>query len=196
MKNLALAARALLLDFASTLLFMALYAWTASVEASVAAGIALALAQFGWKLLHREWPDALQWISLLLVLASGSATLAVHNPVFVMLKPSAIYLLVGFAMLQKGWMIRYMPAIVMELMPDLAVAFGYVWAALMFLSAALNLILAGDLDVTAWGAIMSVWAIASKAALFLAQYGIMRFIGRQRRRARMAMMPAVATTSA
>lgn len=166
MKNLVRAGRALLLDFASTLLFMALYAFSGSVGISVIAGILLAFAQLGWSLLHRARPDALQWISLVLVLASGSATLAVHNPIFVMLKPTAVYLLVGGAMLQKGWMIRYMPPVVMELLPDLAVAFGYVWAGLMFLSAALNLILALKLSLTAWGTIMSLWAIVSKVTLF------------------------------
>ncbi len=195
MKNLMLAGRALLLDFASALLFAALYALTGSVEISVVAGIVLAFAQLGWKLLQRERPDALQWISLVLVLASGSATLAVHDPVFVMLKPSAIYLLVGGAMLQKGWMARYMPPVVMELMPDLVIAFGYVWAGLMFLSAALNLILAFDLSVTAWGAVMSVWSIASKAVLFLAQYAVMKSIGRQRRRVRSGSASAVAAAS-
>ena len=196
MKSLAIAGRVLLLDFASTLLFIALYSFTRSVEISVIAGIVLAVAQLGWKLFHRAWPDALQWISLVVVLASGSATLATHNLVFVMWKPSAIYILVGGAMLQRGWMVRYMPPVVMELMPDLVIAFGYVWAGLMFLSAALNLILAADLSVTAWGAAMSIWAIASKAALFFGQYGAMKLIGRQRYRARSGMVTGAAATSA
>jgi len=184
MKSLAVAARALALDFASTILFTLLYVLTASIAISVAAGIILALGQLAWKLWHREKPDALQWISLILVVASGASTLAVHNPVFVMLQPSVIYLLTGCAMLQKGWMVRYMPARAMEYVPDMAIGFGYVWAALMFLSAILNLVLAFNSTVIVWGSVMSIWSTASKIALFLAQYGIMRFIGRQRHRAR------------
>jgi len=192
MKDLALAGRALLLDFASTILFLALYALTGRVELSVAAGILLALGQLGWKLARHEKPDALQWISLVLVIASGSATLAVHNPIFVMLKPTIINLLVTGAMLQKGWMVRYMPARAMEFVPDLVVTFGYIWAGMMALSAALNLVLALNFSVMIWSSVMSVWGIASTIALFLAQYGIMKFIGRQRHQARNGMRPETA----
>ena len=192
MKDLALAGRALLLDFASTILFLALYALTKSVELSVAAGILLALGQLGWKLARREKPDALQWISLVLVIASGSATLAVHNPIFVMLKPTIINLLVAGAMLQKGWMVRYMPARAMEFVPDLVVTFGYIWAGMMALSAILNLVLALNFSVMIWSSVMSVWGIASTIALFLAQYGIMKFIGRQRYHTRNGMRPETA----
>jgi intracellular septation protein len=193
MKDLALAGRALLLDFASTILFLAFYTLTKNVELSVAAGILLALGQLGWKLARREKPDALQWISLVLVIASGSATLAVHNPIFVMLKPTIINLLVAGAMLQKGWMVRYMPARAMEFVPDLVITFGYVWAAMMALSAILNLVLALNFSVMIWGSVMSVWGIASTIALVLAQYAIMKFIGRQRSHARNGAGPSTAT---
>jgi intracellular septation protein len=192
MKDLALAGRALLLDFASTILFLALYALTGRIELSVVAGILLALGQLGWKLARHEKPDALQWISLVLVIASGSATLAVHNPIFVMLKPTIINLLVAGAMLQRGWMVRYMPARAMEFVPDLVVTFGYVWAGMMALSAVLNLVLALNFSVMIWGSVMSVWGIASTIALFLAQYGIMKFIGRQRYLARNGVRQGIA----
>jgi hypothetical protein len=81
---------------------------------------------------------------------------------------------------------RYLPATARELVPDLGIAFGYVWAGLMFFSAALNLWAALNLGVIAWGTLMSVWGIASKFLLFFAQYGAMRFIGRRRYRARLA----------
>ncbi|HEX4105264.1 MAG TPA: septation protein IspZ [Rhizomicrobium sp.] len=192
MKNLAIAGRALLLDFASTILFLALYALTGNIAISVIAGIVLALGQLGWKLLRREKPDALQWISLVLVIGSGSATLVVHNPIFVMLKPTIINLLIAGAMLQKGWMVRYMPARAMEFVPDLVVTFGYVWAGLMALTAILNLVLAFNFSVMVWSSIMSVWGIARTVALVLAQYGIMKTIGRQRHDARNGMRTGTA----
>ncbi len=186
MKGLIHSARALLADFASTLFFLALYALTGSVIVAVAAGMALALGQIGWQLTRKKPVDALQWISLVTVLAAGTTTLVTHNPVYVMLKPTVIYLLVGAAMLQRGWMLRYLPAIAIELVPDLAIGFGFVWAGLMFASAALNVVLALKLDVAAWGTAMTVWAAGSKAALFLGQYAVMRTVGRRRRFARTA----------
>lgn len=180
MKDLLHASRAVLADIASTLLFVVLVALTHNVLLAVALGMALAFAQIGWQLAHRRPVDALQWISLFLVLASGSATLFTRNPVFVMLKPSAIYLLVGWAMLKHGWMLRYMPPRAIEYVPDLAIAFGYVWAGLMAFSAMLNLVLALSLGVIAWGTAMTVWGIASKLVLFGAQYAVMKTVGRRR----------------
>lgn len=184
MKEMLHAGRALLEDLASTLLFLALLALTHDVLLAVAAGMGLALIQIGWRLARRQRIDTLQWTSLFLVIASGSATLFTHDPVFVMLKPSAIYLLIGWAMLQKGWMLRYMPARAVTYLPDLITTFGYVWAGLMFLSAVLNIGLALTLPAAAWGTAITVWSIASKAMLFFAQYGLMKFIGLRRYRAR------------
>lgn len=53
----------------------------------------------------------------------------------------------------------------------------------MFASAALNLVLALELDPVRWSLVLSVWGIASKAALFLVQFVVMRGVGRRRRAA-------------
>jgi intracellular septation protein A len=179
-KTLLSAARPLLTDMASTILFYCVYAITGRLVVAVALGLALAAGQIGWELLRRRPVDTLQWISAAVVLSSGSAALMTNNPVFVMVKPSLIYLMIGAAMLKRGWMNRYLPPRALEFVPDLAITFGYVWAGLMFLSAALNLALALNLGVTAWGMAMTAWGIASKTILFLSQYGFMKFIGRRR----------------
>lgn len=186
MKMLLSAARPLLQDLASTILFLILVALSGNVMLAVALGLALAIAQLGWQILRRKKTDALQWVSLVVILAAGITSLVTRNPVFVMLKPSAIYLLVGAAMLKRGWMDRYLPPIARELVPDLSVAFGYVWAGLMFLSAVLNVWVASAFSVMVWGTVMSAWGIASKFALFFVQYGAMKSIGRRRYRAQPA----------
>lgn len=189
MKDLALAGRAILEDLASTLFFLLLYAATGNVALSVVLGIALAVLQIGWRLWRRRAVDALQWISLLVVAAGGTATLLTHDPRFVMLKPSIIYLLVGWTMLRKGWMLRYMPARAIEVVPDLVVTAGYVWAGLMFVSALLNLVLATTCTIPVWGTVMTAWGAGSKVALFFAQYGAMKMVGRRRVRVANAWQP-------
>jgi intracellular septation protein A len=164
---------------------------TGSIVISVAAGMALALGQIGWNLARKQPVDTLQWISLVTVLGAGAATLYTHNPVFVMLKPSLIYLLIGAAMLKRGWMLRYLPAIAIQTVSDMGVRFGYVWAGLMFFSAALNLVLALSLGVVAWGTAMTIWATGSKIALFALQYAMMKTVGRRRYRASGHTLPAV-----
>ena len=89
-------------------------------------------------------------------------------------------------MLKRGWMTRYLPPIAQFAVPDLAITFGYVWAGLMFFSAALNIALALTLDAATWAAVKSVWAIGSKVGLFLIQYAVMKSTAVRRVKTRMA----------
>src|SRR4051812_43389970 len=179
MKNLLQAARVLLLDLASTILFLAVYLATDNLFVAVGLGMALGVAQIGWQYVRKQPIGSLQLLSVVLILASGTATFFTHDPTFVMLKPSAIYCVVGLVMLRRGWMNRYLPERAAPV-ADVATAFGYVWAGLMFASAALNVALALSLDPKTWAALMSAWGLASKIGLFLIQYGWMTAVGRRR----------------
>ena len=64
-------------------------------------------------------------------------------------------------MLKRGWMNRYLPERAAPV-ADVATAFGYAWAGLMFGSAALNIALALSLDAKTWAAVMSAWGIAQQ----------------------------------
>jgi intracellular septation protein len=189
MKNLFHAGRFLLLDMASTLFFLALYLSTDSIPLSVALGVALGIAQIGWQFARKKPIETMEWLSLFLVVSSGGATAITNDPRFVLIKPSLIYVIVAVVMLKPGWMTRYLPPVAMEIVPDVAFIFGFVWSGLMFFSAALNAIVALNFSVMAWASIMSIYAIISKLILFLTQYATMRYIGVRRRRAQ--MIPAL-----
>ena len=186
MRNLFQASKILLLDLASTVLFLAVYALTGNLFLAVGLGMALGIVQIGWQLVQKQPVEALQWLSLVIIFASGTATFLTDDPLFVMMKPSIIYVIVGLVMLKRGWMTRYLPPIARATVPDLAITFGYVWAGMMFFSAVLNIVLALTLDVAAWAAVKSVWAIGSKVGLFGIQYAIMKSTGMRRARAMMA----------
>jgi intracellular septation protein A len=180
MNNLLRSARLLVSDLASTILFLAVLLITKDLILAVALGVGLGVLQIGWLMARRQPIDTMQWLSIGLVVASGAATMLTNDPRFVMLKPTVIYCIVGAYMLRPGWMNRYLPPIAIQTVPDLAYIFGFVWAGLMFLSAALNVALALSLDPVTWSATMSSWGIVSKIALFLVQYATMRLIGRRR----------------
>jgi len=190
MRNLLHAGKFLLLDMASTVFFLVLYLLTKNIPVSIVLGIALGFGQIGWELLRKRPIGSLQWMSLVLIVASGTAAMITDNPRFVMVKPSLIYVVVGVVMLKPGWMNRYLPEVAMEVVPDIAVIFGFVWAGLMFFSAMLNMIVALNFSVVAWASFMSAYGIVSKLGLFLIQYATMRAIG-VRRRARQGV-PAIA----
>ena len=190
MANLMHSARLLVSDLASTFLFLIVLLITKDLMLAVGLGVGLGIAQIAWMKARGQRIDTMQWLSIGLVVVSGIATMLTSDARFVMLKPTVIYCIVGAYMLKPGWMTRYLPPIAVHLVPDLAWTFGFVWAGLMFLSAALNIALALTLDPVSWSAMMSIWGIASKVALFLAQYGLMRFVGVRRAKAAMAQAAA------
>ncbi len=181
MKYLFESGKLLLLDLASTFLFLVIYLSTGNVALAVVLGMALGVAQIGWQLARRKPIDTMQWMSLLLVLGAGAATLITNDPRFVMIKPTVIYTVVGIVMLKPGWMNRYLPAVAIEVVPDIAFIFGLVWAGLMFFSAGLNLLVALNYSVGTWAAFMLIYGMLSKLALFLIGFVTMRTIGGRRR---------------
>lgn len=190
MGNLVHSGRLLLSDLAATIVFLVVLLATGDLMLAVALGVALGIAQIAWMKVRRQAIDTMQWLSIGLVVVSGIATMLTRDPRFVMLKPSVIYCIVGAYMLRPGWLNRYLPDVARHFVPDLARLFGYVWAGLMFGSAALNIALAMTLPPVTWSAVMSVWGIASKVALFAIQFAIMRTVGVRRARAAMAAAKA------
>ena len=181
MRDLFQAARVLLHDMASMVLVVV--AITDNLYLSSALGMALGVGQIGWQLARRQPIEALQWLSVIQVLVAGTATFLTDDPRFVMLKPTVVSIVLGVVMLKHGWMNRYLPPIALATVADIGTIFGYVWAGLMFFTAALNLALALTYDTTTWSAAMSAWGLASNIGLFLIQYAVMHVIGARRDRA-------------
>jgi len=191
MKSLLQSAKFLALDMASTFFFLALYAVTKSIPISVAAGVALGVAQILWEIARKRPIQTMQWMSLFLVVVGGAAALFTNDARFITIKASVIYVIIGVVMLKPGWMNRYLPAIAIEVVPDIAYIFGFVWAGLMFLSAVVNIWVATHYSLLVWTGFMSAYALSSKIGLFLVQYGMMRLIAVRRRRAMPAAGDAV-----
>jgi intracellular septation protein A len=189
MKNLFYAARPILTDMLSTILFAALFALTSNIYVSTGAAIALGIGQVAFEKLRGRPVPGMQWASLGLVTVLGGATLFTGDPRFVMIKPTIVYLTIGAAMLQPGWMDRYMPPASKDYLPRrLIVAGGYVWSGLMFATAALNLFIALTLDHKVWLAFIGVFPLASKLGLFAVHYASFRFIALRNQRAQEAMI--------
>jgi intracellular septation protein A len=191
MKSLLRSATFLLLDMASTFFYIAVLLVTKSIPIAAVAGVGLGIGQVLWERYRGKPIQTMQWLSLFLVVASAIVTVLTNDPRFMMLKASAIYVIIGVVMLKPGWMNRYLPQQAIDLVPDIAFIFGFVWAGLMFVSAAVNIVAAMKLSVLAWTGFMSTFALSTKIGLFLIQYATMRFIAVRRHRAAEALGDAV-----
>jgi intracellular septation protein len=180
MRNLLHAAKLLLLDLASTIVFLAAFVVSNNISLSVALGMALGVVQISVQFARKKPIETMEWLSLFLVVASGTAALITRDPRFVMFKPSVIYMIVGVVMLRPGWINRYLPPLANAVVPDIAIIVGFLWAGLMFASAAVNMFVALSYSVTTWAWFMPVFGIVSKIVLLLIGFGMMRAIGRRR----------------
>ncbi|WP_229172422.1 septation protein IspZ [Bradyrhizobium altum] len=183
MKHFFTAAKLLALDLASTLVFLVLFLLTHITALSVGIGIAFGVTQIGIQIVRRRRIDTMEWLSLFLVVTAGTATLLTNDPRFVLFKPSVIYAIVGVVMLKRGWLNRYLPEIAQTVVPDVAVMVGYVWAALMFTSAAVNAFVALTCEITTWAVVMPIFGIVSKIVVFLGGFAAIRLTARRRIRA-------------
>lgn len=177
MRHFFNAFRPLAADFLSTIIFVAIYTLTGSVTVGIALGIATGIGQIAWLMLTGKTVTPMQWASLALVIVLGSASLMTADPRFVMIKPSVAAFAIGFIMLRRGWLLRYLPPIVVEhVAPGILVFWGYAWAALQFTLGAANLIVAFYLSLKTWVWFTTAIPLASHLALFLIQYLHIRLI--------------------
>jgi intracellular septation protein len=173
-------------DFFSTILFLAIYLSTDNVLLATGVAIAGAIGQVIYSRLKGKPLGYMTWASLALVIVLGGATLLTNDPRFVLAKPSIAHFAIGAIMLKRGWMMRYLPPIVVETIPQYVTIAGYAWAALMFALGAGVIAVASTGDLKLWAFYVSVIAIGAKIAAFAIQYVAFRVLitGRLRANAR------------
>ncbi len=160
------ALRRLGFDFLSTIVFLVIYLSTGDVILATAVAIAGAIAQVMWSRIKGQTLGYMTWASLGLVIVLGGATLLTHDPRFVLAKPAIGHIAIGLIMLKRGWMLRYMPPIVTENIPEYVTFAGYAWAALMFVLAAGTVAVAMTGDMKLWTFYVTVVLIGAKLAAF------------------------------
>jgi intracellular septation protein len=175
------ALRQLLGDFLSAILFLVVYAVSGSLFAAAGIAVAAGLAQLVRLKATRRRIEPMQWMSLGLVVVLGGATMLTQSPRFMMIKPTIVHFAVATVMLRRGWMLRYLPEIVLRNVPEpTIVAAGYAWAGLLAFLGLANLFIALHLDFATWAWFISVGSVGAKLAAFGLQYGVFRAIVRQR----------------
>jgi intracellular septation protein len=170
-------------DFLSTIVFLAVYLATDNVLLATGVAIASSVAQVIYAHLRGQPLGFMTYASLGLVIVLGSATLLTSDPRFVLAKPAIAHFAIGGIMLRRGWMLRYMPPLVAETIPEYVTFAGYAWAALMFALGAGTIAIAATGDLKLWALYVSVVAIGAKVAAFAIQYVAFRILVTNRVRA-------------
>jgi intracellular septation protein len=168
--------RQLFADFFSALVFLAIYAATGNVLIATGVAIAGAIGQFIHARITRQKLEFMTYASLAVVIVLGGATLLTSDPRFVLMKPSIAHFAIGAVMLRRGWMLRYMPPIVTDTIPEYVTIAGYAWATLMFALGLGNIAVALTGDIKLWAFYISAVAIGAKIMAFAVQYVVFRVV--------------------
>ena len=170
-------------DFFSTILFIAIYLITDNVLLATGVAIAGAVAQVVYARIKGQSLGYMTYASLALVIVLGSATLLTNDPRFVLAKPAIGHFAIGAIMLKRGWLLRYLPAIVTENIPEYVTLAGYAWAALMFVLGCGTIAVAMTGDMKLWTFYVTVVLVGAKIAAFAIQYVAFRIVITNRLRA-------------
>jgi intracellular septation protein len=170
-------------DFFSTILFLAIYLATDNVLLATGVGGARPHPPRSNKRRNGKPHGYMTYASLALVIVLGTATLLTNDPRFVLAKPAIGHFAIGAIMLKRGWLLRYLPAIVTDNIPEYVTVAGYAWAALMFVLGAgtIGVALTGDMKL--WTFYVTVVLVGAKIAAFAVQYVAFRLLIGSRLRA-------------
>jgi intracellular septation protein len=170
-------------DFFTTIVFLALYFATGNVVLATSVAIAGAVAQVIYSRIKGRPLGFMTYASVGLVIVLGGATLLTSDPRFVLAKPAIGHFAVGIIMLKRGWMLRYLPPIVTDNIPEYVTVAGYAWSALMFVLGAGVIAVASTGDIKLWAFYVSVVAFGAKIVAFAVQYVAFRVLVTSRIRA-------------
>lgn len=143
-----------LLDLLPAIAFFAAYYFGGIYAATIAIVVALAITVIGFKLLDGRWHKA-HLIALVVSAVLGGVTLALHDPVFIKLKPSIVYGIFAIALLGSHFvgdkvLLQRLPQ-KMLVMPDaMWKRVNLAWAVFFVFCAVLNYVVAHHFDEAMW----------------------------------------------
>ncbi|QQS16719.1 MAG: septation protein A [Neisseriales bacterium] len=144
----------LFFDFIPIILFFTVYWFSNNIFLATQMLMAMMAMQVLYSFLRYKKISATQWISLLLVIVLGGATLYFHNNRFIMWKPTLLYwaiscaLLVGMYFKKNG--IRYLLGKELQLSEVIWVKLNIAWVIFFLLLGALNLAVAYFCSEAIW----------------------------------------------
>lgn len=139
------------------------------------------LAQVAWLKLRSRKVDTMLWVSLVLVLLLGGATIYFHSDTFIKWKPSVLYWVMGLSfllgpLLFRKNILRLLLGEQLQLPEKVWQKLNFAWVAFFALMGVLNLWVAYSFSTAAWvnfklfGGIGLMLAFTIAQGLYLSQY--------------------------
>ncbi|APB98848.1 septation protein A [Polynucleobacter asymbioticus] len=147
-----------LFDLFPIILFFIAYKFGGIYQATIVAMVAT-IVQILWVYYRHRKIDAMQWVSLIMIMVFGSLTIFLHDSTFILLKPTALYwlfsgvLFVSAQFFNKNW-IQVLMGKQITLKPTHAHTVWHqlnlAWSAFFFFMGFLNLYIAFEYSEETW----------------------------------------------
>jgi len=142
-------------DLAALWLGDGITATQAPILLATVVAILATVGQIAWVWMRHRKVDTMLWVSLVIILVFGGATLAFQNPTFIKWKPTALYWLFGSvltvsAVVFRRNLIRKMLEAQVKLPDPVWTRLNLAWAAFFIAMGALNLYVAYNFSEEAW----------------------------------------------
>jgi intracellular septation protein len=187
--------RPIALDLLGTIVFVIAVWATNNVVLATLLGVAAGLARFAWMKLRGQPVGPLQYVSVLLVLVSGAATIYTHDAFFMQVKGSLVATAVAVVMLTTNWMAPYLPPIVTENIAPRVIRWSSLgWGLLVLGLAVANAIVALKFSFAVWTAYTAVVPAAVQIGGFVLQFTVFRTLVARNIRAKQAAVPAAVSS--
>jgi intracellular septation protein len=143
----------LLFDFFPLILFFVAYRF-AGIYVATAAAIAATVVLIGWSLARRRKISPMQWVSLVVIIVFGGATLLLHDETFIKWKPTVLYwcgsaAFLGSIALGRN-VLRALLAADLDLPTFVWTRLGIAWGVVFFLLGVANLYVAFNYPTSEW----------------------------------------------
>ncbi len=142
-----------LFDFFPVILFFVAYQ-VAGIYVATAAAIAASVLQIAWLLARRRKVGNMQWVSLVIIVVFGGATLLLHDETFIKWKPTVLYWLAGVSFLGAlAFKTNLVKAAIGEgiaLPEPVWFRLGVAWGVFFLFKGALNLWVAYSFSTDVW----------------------------------------------
>ena len=143
-----------LFDIFPVILFFAAYK-LADIYVATVVAIVATFAQIGWTWLRHRKVDTMLWVSLVIIVLFGGATLALHDETFIKWKPTVLYWLFGVALVVADRvfgknLIRTMMGAQIELPDPIWAKLNFSWSLFFIAMGVLNLYVAYSYSTDTW----------------------------------------------
>lgn len=157
------------LEYAPIILFFVAYKLH-DIYVATAVAIAASVVAIGWSAIAARKVTSMQWLSLVIIVVFGGATLLLHDETYIKWKPSVLYgafaltLAVGKLVFGRDWIQVLFRQASIDAPPAVWTRTTWAWVAFLSAMAALNLYVARAFSLDAWVNFKVWWA----TGLFLA----------------------------